>query len=101
MNYLIITPAEEMLSETMGDGGSDFKDFWDVFATDHHVSVVELHINIRLFIQEIISATCWSQTHQLPKITMQLMTARSLAKQQNNKIVTVFNAYSVFSQFNE
>lgn len=79
-SYLIISPAEEMLPKAVGDGGSDFEDFGDAFSADHHVSVVELHVHIGFFVQQIISAPCWSQTHQLPEITDQLMTARSLAK---------------------
>lgn len=77
-----------MLPEAVGDGGSDFEDFGDVFPTDHHVSVVELHVDVRLFVQQVISAPCWSQTHQLPEITVKLMTTRSLAntteKDENN-----------------
>lgn len=80
-NDLAVTPAEEMIPETLRDRGSDFQDLGDVLPADHHVPVVQLHVHVRLLVQQVISAARRSQTDQLPEITVQLMAARSLAKQ--------------------
>ncbi len=75
---LVVAPAEEMIPETLRDGGPDFQDLGDVFPTDHHVPVVELHVHVRLLVQQVIGAAGRSETDQLPEITEQLMAARSL-----------------------
>ncbi len=72
---LAVSPAEKMIPETLRDSGSDFQDLGDVFPADHHVPVVQLHVHVRLLIQQVIGAARRSETNQLPEITMQLMAA--------------------------
>lgn len=82
-NDLVVAPAEEMIPETLRDSGPDFQDLGDVFPTDHHVPVVELHVHVRLLVQQVIGAAGRSEPDQLPEITVQLMAARSLSEQNH------------------
>lgn len=58
--HLVVSAAEEVVPETLCDGGSDPEDLGDVLSSDQHVSVVQLHVHVRLFVQQVVGATCWS-----------------------------------------
>lgn len=40
--------------------------------------VVELDIDIRLLVDQVISPSSWGQPHQFPEVTAQLVASRSL-----------------------
>lgn len=67
-----------MIPETLGDGGADPQDLGDVLSSDHHVPVVQLHVHVRLLVQQVVGSARWSQTDQLPEVTVQLVAAGSL-----------------------
>jgi len=39
-----------------------------IFSSQHHVSLVELNIDMCLFIQYVICATRWRQSYHLPVV---------------------------------
>lgn len=51
LSYLVVTLAEEVVSEALSDGGADPEDLGHVLPSDQHVAVVQLHVHIWLFIQ--------------------------------------------------
>lgn len=84
-SYLIVSTVEEVIPETLCDSGADPEYLGHVLPTDHHVSVVELNVNIRLHVQQVVSSSSWRQTHQLPEVTVQLMTTRGLEKEEERR----------------
>lgn len=54
--HLVVSPAEEVVSEALGDGGADPEDLGHVLASDQHVPVVELHVHVRLLVQQVVGA---------------------------------------------
>lgn len=51
LSYLVVTLAEEVVSEALSDGGADPEDLGHVLPSDQHVAVVQLHVHVRLFVQ--------------------------------------------------
>ena len=51
--------AEVVVPEALCDNGANPQDLGHALTTDHHVPVVELHVHVRLLVQQIISAPCW------------------------------------------
>lgn len=58
--HLVVSAAEEVVPEALCDGGSDPQDLGDVLSSDQHVSVVQLDIHVRLFVQQVVGAACRS-----------------------------------------
>lgn len=56
--------------------------FTYVLSTNHDVSVVQLYIRVRFFIEDAVGAARGSQTNQLPVVYYQLVSTRRL--QQNS-----------------
>lgn len=54
--YLVVSLAEEVVSEALGDGGADPEDLGHVLPSDQHVPVVQLHVHVRLFVQQVVGA---------------------------------------------
>lgn len=52
--YLVVSLAEEVVSEALGDGGTDPEDRGHVLPSDQHVPVVQLHVHVRLFVQQVV-----------------------------------------------
>lgn len=71
-----------MIPEGLHDRGAHFEDFGHVLTSNHHVPVVELHVHLGVFVEQIVSSSCWGQTDELPVITAQLMASRSLAEKR-------------------
>lgn len=76
--YFIVPPIKEVISEAPGDHGTCFQDLGHVFSPDHHVSVVELDVHVRLLVNQVISSSSRGQPNQFPEVTAQLMAAGSL-----------------------
>lgn len=60
MLHLVVSLAEEVVPEALRDGGSDSEDLGDILSSDQHVTVVQLDVNIRLLIQQVVGTACWS-----------------------------------------
>lgn len=58
--HLVVSILEEMISEALRHSGSHSEDLGYVLSSDQHVSVVQLDVNVGLFVQQIVGATCWS-----------------------------------------
>lgn len=86
MVHLIVSAAEEVVPEALSDGGSDPEDLGDVLSSDQHVSVVQLDVHIRLFIQQVVSPARRSQANQLPEVTVQLVASRRLGEEDNSSL---------------
>lgn len=82
--YLVVTVAEEMVPEALCDGGADPEDLGHVLPSDQHVPVVQLHVHVRLFVQQVVGTSGWSQTDQLPEVTVQLVAPRSLRAERKS-----------------
>lgn len=93
--HLVVTAAEEVLSEAVCDCGARSQDFGHAFAADHHVPVVELNIHIRFLIQQIVGAAGRSEADQLPVITVQLVATRSLRR--SPKFICNSSLYNIFN----
>lgn len=83
--YFIISIGKEMIPEGLYHHGAHLEDFGHILASNHHVPVVKLHINLRILIEEIVSPSCWGQTNKLPVVTVQLMASWSLTIWKRNK----------------
>lgn len=81
----MVSAVEEVIPEALCDSGADPEYLGHVLPTDHHVSVVELNVHIRLLIQQVVSSSSRRQTHQLPEVTGQLMTSRSLVEEEKRR----------------
>lgn len=51
LSYLVVTLAEEVVSEALSDGGADPEDLGNILPSDQHVAIIQLHVHIRLFVQ--------------------------------------------------
>lgn len=51
LSYLVVTLAEEVVSEALSDGGADPEDLGHILPSDQHVAIIQLHVHIRLFVQ--------------------------------------------------
>lgn len=60
LSYLVVTVAEEMVSEALCDSGADPEDFGHILPSDQHVPVVQLHVHVRLFVQQVVGTSSWS-----------------------------------------
>lgn len=60
MLHLVVSLAEEVVPETLCDGGSDPEDLGDVLSSDQHVTVVQLNVHVRLLVQQVVGAARWS-----------------------------------------
>lgn len=58
--HLVVSTAEEVIPEALSNSGADPEDLGDVLPSDKHVSVVQLDVNIRLFVQQIVGPSCRS-----------------------------------------
>lgn len=56
MRHLVVAAAEEVVSEALRDRGSHSEDLGDVFPSDQHVPVVQLHVHVRLLVQQVVGA---------------------------------------------
>lgn len=72
------SPIKEVISKAPSDHGTCFQDLGHVFSPDHHVSVVELDVNIRLLVYQVIGSSGRGQADQFPEVTAQLMATGSL-----------------------
>lgn len=54
--YLVVSLAEEVVSEALGDGGAHPEDLGHVLPSDQHVPVVQLHVHVRVFVQQVVGA---------------------------------------------
>lgn len=52
--HLVVSTVEEVIPEALRNSGADPEDLGDVLPSDKHVSVVQLDVNVRLFIQQIV-----------------------------------------------
>lgn len=83
-----------MVPEALCDGGSDPEDLGDVLSSDQHVSVVQLNVHIRLFVQQVVCAAGWSQADQLPEVTVQLVATGCLGEGDRDALKTVFHIHT-------
>lgn len=58
--HLVVSAAEEVVPEALRDRGPDSEDLGDVLSSDQHVSVVQLDVHVRLFVQQVVGPTCRS-----------------------------------------
>lgn len=76
--YLAVSSAEEVVPEALRDGRADPENLGDALPPDHHVSVVQLDVHVRLFVQQVVGPTRWRQANQLPEVAVQLVASRCL-----------------------
>lgn len=76
--YLVIAVSKEVIPEGLHYHGAHLEDLGHILASNHHMPVVELHINLRILVEEIVSPSCRGQTNQLPVIAAQLVASWSL-----------------------
>ena len=74
----MVPPVEEVVSEAPGGHGARLQDLGHVLPPDHHVSVVELDVNVGLLVDQVVSASGGGQADQFPEVTAQLVAPRSL-----------------------
>lgn len=86
MLHLVVSAVEEVVPEALHDGGADPEDLGDVLPSDQHVSVVQLDVHVRLFVQQVVGAACRSQANQLPEVTVQLVASRRLRAENKNSL---------------
>lgn len=89
MSHLVVSAAEEVVPEALRHSGSHSQDLGDVLPSDQHVSVVQLDVHVRLFIQQVVSAACRSQADQLPEVAVQLVASRCLGEEDKSSVKTL------------
>ena len=57
--------------------------------SQHHVTLVQLNINVRLLVQQVVCPSRWGATDQLPVIYHQLMAIRCLQGEEEEEFVVV------------
>ena len=75
-----------MVSEALRHGGSHSEDLGDILSSDHHVSVVQLDVDVRLFVHQVVGAACRSQANQLPEVAVQLVASRRLRDEDEKRL---------------
>lgn len=86
MLHLVVSAVEEVVPEALHDGGADPEDLGDVLPSDQHVSVVQLDVHVRLFVQQVVGPASRSQANQLPEVTVQLVASRRLRAENKNSL---------------
>lgn len=76
--HLVIAAVEEVVPEALRDGGTGPQDLGHVLSSDQHVAVVQLDVYVRLFVQQVVGATCRRQANQLPEVAVQLVASGGL-----------------------
>lgn len=67
-----------MVPEALRDGGAGPQNLGHVLSSDQHVAIVQLHVHVRLFVQQVVGAAGRCQADQLPEVAVQLVASRGL-----------------------
>lgn len=97
MLHLVVSAVEEVVPEALHDGGADPEDLGDVLPSDQHVSVVQLDVHVRLFVQQVVGPACRSQTNQLPEVTVQFVASRCLRAENKNSLKDLHHLFILHS----